>query len=213
MSESVSRKNFLNLLDGVDYYKFGNISADWESINSECEQFVEQHPDHWCSLIPDESFEVWGEEGAAYKKHLQRYVKWGYNSQNTRSWTTTSCSPVLEMSWEESIREYFPLDNTLSRPTLQKPGNVFPHHEDKFFYIRHKYPDSKDYIVRFIVFHHDWAPGHLIQAGDSIISHWKQGDVIVWYPSRVHISCNVGFTDKWTTNVTGILKGSVELNK
>ena len=213
MSEFVSRKNFLNLLDGVDYYKFGNISADWESINSECERFVENYPDYWCSLVPDESFEVWDDNGKDYLKSIEQHAKWGYTSQNTRSWETTSRSPVLEMSWEESIRNYFPLDNTVSRPTLQKPGNVMPYHVDKFFYLKHKYPDSKDYIVRFIVFHNDWSPGHLLQAGDSIISHWKRGDVIVWYPSRVHISCNVGFNDKWTTNVTGILKESVELNK
>ena len=74
MSESVSRKNFLNLLDGVDYYKFGNISADWESINSECERFVEHYPDYWCSLVPDESFEVWDDNGKEYLKSIQQHA-------------------------------------------------------------------------------------------------------------------------------------------
>ena len=213
MSEFVSRKNFLNLLNEVDYYKFGNISTDWESINFECERYVNEYPDYWCSLILDESFEIWDNNGKEYVESIEHLEKWGYTSENTRSWETTSRYPVLEMSWEKSIYNHFPLDHIVSRPTLQKPGNIMPYHVDKFFYFSHKYPDLKDYVVRFIIFHNDWSPGHLLQAGDTIISHWNRGDVIVWHPQRFHISCNVGFSDKWTTNITGILKEYIEINE
>jgi hypothetical protein len=212
MSESVSRKNFLNLLDKVDYYKFGNISADWDGINLECEKFVNQNSEYWCSLVPDETFQIWDENGKEYLKSLENVKKWGYNSTNTMSWETTSRAPVLKMNWEQSLYDYFPLSKTVSRPTLQKPGNVMPWHVDNFYYFSHEYPELRDYIVRFIVFHNDWDIGHILQAGNTIISHWKRGDIIVWHPQRVHLSCNVGISDKWTTNFTGILKETITIN-
>ena len=69
--------------------------------------------------------------------------------------------------------------------------------------------DRYDYTIRFIVFHNDWEIGHIIQAGDSYIPHWKQGDVITWFPRRWHLAANIGMLDKWTTNITGVLREEV----
>jgi hypothetical protein len=206
MLELVSRKNFLKLLEGVDYFYFGNISVDWNSINIECREKVNKYPEYWCSLVPDETFETWDQNGKDYVKSLSNFSKWGYTSHNTRSWETTSIKPKLEMEWEKEVIQKLPLYESVSRPTLQKPGNIMPWHEDKFFYFKHEYPDVYEYVVRFIVFHEDWKTGHYIQAGDTLVERWKQGDVIVWYPRRWHLSSNVGIEDKWTTNITGILK-------
>jgi len=212
MSELVSRKNFLEFLSGVDYYYYGNIKADWNSIDKECERTVLENPEYWCSLVPNENFEVWDQNGSEYVKSLENLKKWGYSCYNTRSWETTSIKPKLEMNWEKQIISKLPLYEFVSRPTLQKPGNIMPWHQDRFFYFKHEYPNLYEYVVRFIVFQQDWHLGHYIQAGDTLVQRWKQGDVIVWYPNRWHLSSNVGIKNKWTTNVTGILKDNFSMS-
>ena len=61
-------------------------------------------------------------------------------------------------------------------------------------------------IIRFVVFMKDWDIGHVLQSENSIISHWKAGDTIVWHPGKFHLSANIGISSKWTFNITGILK-------
>lgn len=201
----VSRKNFLNRLKEVDYLKFGNIKADWPAVIQECEQAVKENPAYWCSLVVDLP-DSWDKLGDQYYEELNKHREHGYRPDNTRSWETTSCQPQLQMAWEQPVMDKLPLYYPISRPTLQEPGNIMPWHEDKFFYFRRKYPEFAEYIVRFIVFQKDWDVGQIIQAGNSIISHWQAGDAIVWYPSRMHLSCNAGVSGKWTQNITGILK-------
>lgn len=210
MSASVSRTSFLEYLEARDYIHVGNISADWDSVVKESEALVEQYPDYWCSLVPsDGEFESWDTIGDEYIQSMKQFQDWGYSKHNTQSWETTSQRPQLQMEWEKSVLDWLPLDHSVSRPTLQRPGNVMPWHEDKFFFFKRKHPEQYQNVVRFIVFMKDWETGHLLQAGNSMITHWKAGDVILWYPSRMHIGANVGFTNKWTQNVTGILKDIV----
>jgi hypothetical protein len=109
------------------------------------------------------------------------------------------------MSWEENVAKQLPLLNLISLPTLQTPGNVLPWHQDKFFNFKRNYPNDIKFIVRFTIFMKDWQIGHVLQAGNSIISHWRAGDCVIWYPDRWHLSANIGINNKWTNNITGIL--------
>jgi len=207
----VSRTNFLNYLKSVDFVWFGHIDLDWDSIQIECNQAVKNNPQYWCSLVVDkENEDSWDNIGDEYYSELSGHQKWGYTKHNTRSWETTAANPPLIMEWEQRLIEQLPLDYAISRPTLQTPGNMMPWHEDKFFYFRRQHPDLLKWVVRFIVFQNNWTQGQMLQAGNSICSHWKAGDIIVWYPSRMHLSANAGFQDKWTCNITGVLHEKVD---
>ena len=202
----VSRKNFLQQLETVDYLKFGRLRADWPAVVDSCEAAVAANPAHWCSLVVDKTtFDSWDHIGDEYVESMQQNHDWGYTPANTRSWETTCAKPQVIMDWEQAVTDQLPLQaGAISRPTLQQPGNIMPWHVDKFFYFRRNHPDG-EHVIRFLYFMKDWQIGHMLQAGDSIISHWSAGDVIVWHPDRFHLSLNAGFTDKWTTNATGIL--------
>ena len=52
----------------------------------------------------------------------------------------------------------------------------------------------------------DSATGHALQIKDTWKTSWQAGDVIVWYPNAGHLSINIGNKNKWTCNVTGVLK-------
>lgn len=207
----VSRKNFLEHLKDVDFIWWGNIQINWDDALDECYQAVEKNPEYWCSLVVDsDKRDSWDNIGDNYYEELNKLKNWGYNKDNTRSWETTSANPPLIMSWENKVASQLPLEHVICRPTLQKPGNIMPWHEDKFFYFKRKFPDLLEYVCRFIVFQNDWTPGQIVQAGNSICSHWKAGDAIVWYPSRMHIGANAGIQDKWTCNITGVLHEWIE---
>lgn len=207
----VSRKNFLEYLKSVDFVWFGNINLDWKSIQQECNQAVNDHPQYWCSLVVDKDDEdSWDNIGDEYYAELSNIRRLGYTKDNTRSWETTAARPPLIMDWEKALVEKLPLDYAICRPTLQMPGNIMPWHEDKFFYFRRQYPDMSDWVARFIVFQNDWTQGQIIQAGNSICSHWRAGDVIVWHPNRWHLSANAGIQGKWSCNVTGILHKEID---
>lgn len=197
--------NFLDYLNNKDYIHFCNIKADWKNIVDNSESEVKNHPNCWVSLITDD-FESWDDIGNDYNTEMQKFTKWGYNSKNTKSWETTSINPPLTLPWEHEIINQLPVMSATGRPTLQAPGNVMPWHKDNFFYHRRKYPDNLMNIIRFVVFMKDWDIGHVLQSENSIISHWKAGDTIVWHPGKFHLSANIGISSKWTFNITGILK-------
>lgn len=201
--------SFLKELESRDYLKFGNIAADWPAIVDECESAVAEFPQYWSSLVVDPATFAWDKIGQEYAADLEKNRNWGYTPENTRSWTTLASKPQLKMDWEEAIATQLPLTNWISRPTMQTPGNIMPWHQDNFYYFKRNYTDL-EFVIRFVIFMQDWQIGHVLQAGNSIISHWKAGDVIVWHPARMHLSANIGVTNKWTINTTGILKEEYE---
>lgn len=206
----VSRTRLLEILSSKDYINFGNINLDWNSALDTCEQNVIDHPQYWCSLVSENEIS-WDTTGNEYFNSMKHYKDWGYTSENTRSWETTSVQPQLHMDWEQPVIDALPLSCAISRPTLQEPGNIMPWHDDKFYNFKRQFPDCADFIIRFIVFINDWTPGQFIQAGNSVIAGWQAGNVVLWHPSRMHLAVNAGYENKWTTNVTGILDEIIEI--
>ena len=207
---SVSRTRLLEILDSKDYVHFGCLNRlDWGSIQQTCESAVIEHPEYWCSLVDD--VDSWDQIGDEYVASMKHFKCWGYTSQNTQSWETTAVQPQLHMDWEQAVIDSLPLTNAISRPTLQKPGNIMPWHDDKFYNFKRSYPEHADFIVRFLVFINDWTPGQFLQAGNSVIMNWQAGDTVLWAPHRMHLAVNAGYANKWTTNVTGILDENIEI--
>jgi hypothetical protein len=203
---SVSRKNLIEYLKTVDYVRFSHIKDDWKSIIQECEQCAVDHPDYCWSLVLDETFEEWDSSMSQEMKKVYSYNKaYGYTSANTVSWKTTCKQPQLHMSWEQRILDQLPLIHPVSTPTLQRTGDLMPWHKDRYYYFKQNYPSDQEYVIRFLLFPQNWQIGHFLQVGNSILSHWMAGDVVVWHPDRMHLSVNVGMNNKWTCNITGIL--------
>lgn len=206
----LSRTKFLEYLLDKDYILIRNISLDWTAATAECEQAVKEFPQYWTSLIP-EQVEAWDSYGEEYRNSLQNCLAWGYNTHNTRSWETTAHRPKLEMSWEAQCIAALPIEQGIARATCQPPGNTMPWHVDNFIYWKRN-KELSEFVIRFIVFQEDWKIGQTIQAGNTMISHWREGDAITWHPSRWHLSFNGGTANKWTTAVTGILIENIEFD-
>ena len=206
----VLRTRLLEILESRDYINFGHQDHDWRAIIDTCEKAVVDNPQYWTNLVPEKS-QSWDNIGDQYFESLRHFRDWGYTSTNTASWETTAVKPQLKMEWESSVMKDLPLTEAVCRPTLQKPGNIMPWHDDKFYFFKRELPDQKEFVVRFIVFINDWTPGQFIQAGNSVIKGWQAGDTVLWHPKRMHLAVNAGYANKWTTNITGILNEQIEI--
>lgn len=87
----------------------------------------------------------------------------------------------------------------------QRPGCVIPWHRDTFYQINQRFPHRQDLKVRANIFMQDWKIGHIIQYDDTVVSHWQQGDGLMWDSQVLHLGANAGMQDKFTLQVSGFL--------
>jgi len=87
----------------------------------------------------------------------------------------------------------------------QHPGCVIPWHRDTFFQINQRYPDRKELKVRANIFMEDWKMGHFLQYDDTVVTHWNQGEGLLWDSSVLHLGANAGMQDKLTLQISGFL--------
>lgn len=87
----------------------------------------------------------------------------------------------------------------------QRPGCVIPWHRDTFYQISQRHPDRQQLKIRANVFLEDWKIGHMIQYDDSVVTHWKQGEGLIWDSSVLHLGANVGMQNKFTLQISGFL--------
>lgn len=181
-----------------DFIFVGNISLPWNQVARDLDS-VATDTSRLNSIV----------KGTAYQDELSQltseYTKYGYTEHNTKIWKTTETDPKLTFDWEQIILDNLPLDHGVATVTRQDPGQILPWHMDRFFMLRRLNPDDPRPIWRFLMFMEDWKMGHVLQVNDSILTHWKQGDVYVWPPGTPHVSANIGLEIKWTCNITGFL--------
>jgi len=87
----------------------------------------------------------------------------------------------------------------------QSPGQTLPLHEDTFFKFASVNDVHPSECVRINIFLEDWQSGHYFEINQNSVLHWKQGDAILIKYNEPHLSGNMGMTEKYTMQVTGVL--------
>jgi hypothetical protein len=86
-----------------------------------------------------------------------------------------------------------------------EPGTTIPEHIDTYSKFKEIYQLSDDTnIARALVFLEDWASGHYLELAGEPIVKWKAGDWVCWSNDLPHIAANVGTTNRYTLQITGI---------
>jgi hypothetical protein len=87
------------------------------------------------------------------------------------------------------------------------PGTVLPTHGD--LYVRYaelfNLKGQEHNIRRAVVFLEDWDSGHYSELCGEPIVQWHAGDVIEWAYDAPHMAANIGFTPRYTLQITGHL--------
>lgn len=86
------------------------------------------------------------------------------------------------------------------------PGMILPYHTDKYgFYLSQHKEYSITNVKRIIVFLEDWKPGHISEVNDQSHTNWRAGDWISWQGSTKHMAANIGYNNRYTLQITGII--------
>jgi hypothetical protein len=133
---------------------------------------------------------VWKESGHIYEKYTGMMID---NSNNIPEW-------CLEIS------NNFEFLNPTSTLYCMTPGTILPIHRDT--YLKYKKIFNLDFnfeqIYRSIVFLEDWDSGHYLEISNNPITKWKKGDYVMWKNDSPHIAANIGSTNRYTLQVTGV---------
>lgn len=111
-----------------------------------------------------------------------------------------------EPSWMKKFREYIPWKHFSWSIYRMTPGCALPRHSDLYVRFRnlHGITDSSK-IRRAVVFLDDWQSGHYFDVDDTPISQWKAGDGVIWENDVPHSAANVGVTNRYTLQITGVV--------
>lgn len=114
--------------------------------------------------------------------------------------------------WIEPFREYFPWKEFSWSVYRMNPGVVLPNHKDLFVKFRqiHNIRNPQT-ICRAVVFLEDWASGHYFEIDSVPLVKWRAGDYVAWRYDAPHTAANIGFTDRYTLQITGILDEDKQL--
>ena len=88
------------------------------------------------------------------------------------------------------------------RVHVQFPGQVWNLHIDKLEKWHKSEPEK---VYRFMVMLNDWEPGHFIQYGNFIHTHYRAGEIYSfdWY-NTPHCTANAGRGPRCTLLITGV---------
>jgi len=112
----------------------------------------------------------------------------------------------LEPAWMPILRDTLPLAHFSWSIYRMSPGTSLPRHSDTYSRFRqiHDLP-SNAVIRRYVFFMEDWASGHYFEIDDEAIVGWQAGQGVYWHDDVPHIAANVGETDRYTLQITGVV--------
>ena len=111
------------------------------------------------------------------------------------TWNDIIKKVYSEMGWRDIGTSYYRMG----------PGTILPNHSDLY----KKYVELFDLqgrehtIRRAVVFLENWASGHYSECAGHAVVEWRAGDVIEWSYDTPHVAANVGYTDRYTLQITG----------
>lgn len=110
-----------------------------------------------------------------------------------------------EPEWIDPFRRHFLWQHFSWSVYRMQPGAVLPNHSDTYarFVQIYDIKNPTD-ICRAVVFLEDWQSGHYFEIDGTPITKWQAGDTVTWQYDVPHIAANMGMTDRYTLQITGV---------
>lgn len=136
-------------------------------------------------------------------KSLSLWQGLGYTQQKFTGDMYDMRSP--EPDWIAGFKKYFTWDFFSWSIYRMTPGCVLPNHWDTYARFKEIYSITDcDTIRRAIVFLEDWKSGHYLEIDSEPIVQWRAGDGVVWKNDVPHLAANMGMTNRYTLQITGV---------
>jgi len=111
-----------------------------------------------------------------------------------------------EPEWINEFRSLFKWQHWSWSVYSMPPGIVLPSHQDTYRRFREIYNvTDAEKILRAVVFLEDWSSGHYLEVNETPIVKWKAGDYVVWSNDTPHMAANMGVTNRYTLQITGVV--------
>ena len=111
----------------------------------------------------------------------------------------------IEPMWINPFREVFNWNLFSWSVYRMGPGTVLPNHGDTYARFRHIHNiENIQQVFRAVVFLEDWQSGHYAEYDNDPFVEWSAGDYVIWQGDTLHTAANVGFTNRYTLQITGI---------
>ena len=110
-------------------------------------------------------------------------------------WNDRVIKEFETLGWKDVCTSYYRMDS----------GTILPNHQDTYRrYIEiFKLENLHAGVYRAIVFLEDWASGHYLEVAGNPITKWSAGDVVTWWYDTPHLAANMGYTPRYTLQITG----------
>ncbi len=193
-------KNSLKNWQDASVFFRGSVPVNWSDKDLDVllwqETFcIEELPtdDLWNTSATQ--FKLWQED---------LYKSWGHIKTATQHYM--SFEPTLAFDLSHVLEKIGSTNGSFTLNFMKIPaGRMIPWHCDTYGYAIKKFSVPSDRIVeiqRTIVFMQDWSFGQVAQFGDSVLSHWKAGDVYTWQHQAWHGLANFGNQDLIIMQIT-----------
>lgn len=169
-------------------------------------------------VTPVKRFNIEPFWGDAYK-HLDYSIEPFNNSADTARWLEMGFSPKftgamcdmrrVQPVWTNAIvakfEEQLKWRNICTSYYRMDPGTILPEHSDTYkrYVELHNLQLYRNHIHRAIVFLEDWSSGHYLEVAGEPIVKWSAGDVVTWEYDIPHLAANMGYTPRYTLQITG----------
>jgi hypothetical protein len=115
-----------------------------------------------------------------------------------------------EPAWMAHFRHWLPMRHFSWSIYRMTPGTVLPEHSDTYQRFREIYDVTPGAVIRrYVIFLEDWQSGHYCEIDDAPVVNWIQGKGVFWNGDTPHIAANIGRSDRYTLQITGVIDGTM----
>jgi hypothetical protein len=178
----------------------GSVPVNWTDKDLDDLEWVET----FCidELPQDDLWQTSATEFKLWQEDL--YRAWGHIKPATQHYM--SFEPKLSFDLTDILKKIDSNNVSFTLNFMKIPsGRLIPWHCDTYGYAINKFNVPADRITdirRTIVFMQDWSFGQVVQFGDSMLSHWKAGDLYTWQHEAWHGLANFGSKDVTIMQIT-----------
>jgi hypothetical protein len=111
------------------------------------------------------------------------------------TWNHVVIDVFSEIGWQDIGTSYYRM----------MPGTILPTHGDLYKkYIQLFDLKGREHTVcRAVIFLEDWQSGHYFEGNGEPYTKWRAGDTVEWRYDTPHMAANMGFTPRYTLQITG----------
>ena len=116
--------------------------------------------------------------------------------------------PIFERAFD-----FFNLDELVYSLSMYDPGMILPWHQDNYpTYSKNKQVQDPETVVRVMVLLHDSEPGHQLWIENKFCSG-TAGSWFSWQGRTRHMAANLGETNRYVLQITGLCQNPRNVTK